>query len=288
MDDRDPFPRRTATVARLLPWLAELGLTLPGLAASYRPGGPLDPRVRESVILAVTEVNGCRYCAWIHGGWQDYLGDTDRGQADDAVLTYARACAEAGRPLDPSPLADVLPTEALGALRATVAQIQVSNLVGNTVDGLIARVTRKRPWAPLTTAQEVAAVGAAIPLAIPLLGASALLRGLERVAPALPAVDMPPPGEANLLAHLLAQVVPQYLANAGVRLAVLGLPMSVAVGITAGRTSATLRVGRGRLAVENGLAGDAVIVLEGEVEALLRVATGSVIRQLGELRVRRP
>jgi alkylhydroperoxidase family enzyme len=288
MDQRDPFPRRTATVARLLPWLAELGMTLPGLAASYRPGGPLDPRVRESVILAVTEVNGCRYCAWIHGGWQDYLGDTDRGQADEAVLTYARACAEAGRPLDPSPLADVLPVASLGALRATVAQIEVSNLVGNTVDGLIARLTRKRPFAPLTTVQELGAVGAAIPLAIPLLGASALLRTVERLAPSLPPVEMPPAGEANLLAHLIAQVLPQYLANAGVRLAVLNLPVSLAIGIKAGRTAATLRLGRGRLAVENGLASDAALVLEGEVEALLRVATGSVVRQLGELRVRRP
>jgi alkylhydroperoxidase family enzyme len=255
---------------------------------SYGPGGPLDARTRERIILAVTEVNGCRYCAWIHGGWQEYLGDTDRGQADEAVLTYARACAEAGRPLDPSPLADVLPVESMGALRATVAQIEVSNLVGNTVDGLIARLTRKRPLSPLTAVQELGAVGAAIPLAIPLLGASALLRTVERLAPSLPAIEMPPAGEANLLAHLIAQVLPQYLANAGVRLAVLNLPVSVAVGIKAGRTAATLRMGRGHLAVENGLASDAALVLEGEVEALLRVATGSVIRQLGELRVRRP
>ena len=31
MDRRDPFPRRTATPARLLPWIAELAKTLPGL-----------------------------------------------------------------------------------------------------------------------------------------------------------------------------------------------------------------------------------------------------------------
>jgi hypothetical protein len=272
----------------LLPWLGELALTLPGLAASYRPAGPLDPRVREEVILAVTEVNGCRYCAWIHDGWQDFLGDTDRGMAEDAVLTFARACAEAGRPLDPSALAGALPPAALGALRATVAQIQLSNLVGNTVDGLIARATRKRPIDPLATIQEVVAVGASLPLAVPLLGTAALLRLVERLAPSLPAVELPPAGEANLLAHLLAQVLPQYLANAALRLAILSLPAEVAIGIKAGRTSATIRLGRGRLAVENGIATDSIVVLEGEVEALLRVATGSVIRQLGELRLRRP
>src|SRR6266513_725072 len=118
--------------------MAELGKTLPGLLRSYLPGQALDPRTRERVILAVTEVNGCRYCAWIHGSWQDFLGENSLVDADEALLAYARACAEAGRPLDPSPLADVLPPDAVGAARATVAQIEVSSLVCNTVDCLIA------------------------------------------------------------------------------------------------------------------------------------------------------
>ena len=66
MDRRDPFPRRTATLGLMVPWLTEVATTLPGLVRSYGPGGPLDPRTREQIILAVTEVNGCRYCAWIH------------------------------------------------------------------------------------------------------------------------------------------------------------------------------------------------------------------------------
>ena len=118
-----------------MPWMAELGKTLPGLVRSYLPGQTLDPRTRERVILAVTEVNGCRYCAWIHGSWQDFLGENSLVDADEALLTYARACAEAGRPLDPAPLADVLPPDVVASVRATVAQIEVSNLVGNTVDG---------------------------------------------------------------------------------------------------------------------------------------------------------
>ena len=148
---RDPFPRRTADLVELAPWLAELARTMPDLVRSYLPGGPIDARTRERVILAVTEVNGCRYCAWIHGSWADYLGEgvEDPAEAEEALLTYARACAEAGRPLDVSPLAAVLPADALGAVRATVAQIEVSNLVGNTVDGLLARLTRKRPLDPV-------------------------------------------------------------------------------------------------------------------------------------------
>src|SRR5438445_8397812 len=145
MDERDPFPRRTATPAVLVPWLAEVVRTAPGLLRSYVPGSPIAPRTRERIILAVTEVNGCRYCAWIHGSWQDFLGDVATADAEDALLAYARACAEAGRPLPPDDLHAVLPPDAVGVVRATVAQIEVANLVGNTVDGVLARVTRKRP-----------------------------------------------------------------------------------------------------------------------------------------------
>src|SRR3954465_2816315 len=110
MDRRDPFPRRTATIGLMAPWLAEMLSTLPGLVQSYAPRGSLDPRTREKIILAVTEVNGCRYCAWIHGSGQDFLGGSvQREDAEEALLAYARACAEAGRPLPADDLAAVLP-----------------------------------------------------------------------------------------------------------------------------------------------------------------------------------
>ena len=285
-DDRDPFPRRTATPGLLSPWLIEVGRTLPGLLRSYLPGGGIDARSREQVMLAVTEVNGCRYCAWIHGSWREFLGDASPATAEEAVLAFARACAEAGRPLDPSPLREALPAPAVEAVRATVAQIEVSNLVGNTVDGLLARVTRRRPLAPLAAARELATVAVALPVALPLIAAAGAMRSVDRLAPPLPEVTMPPKGEANLLAHLLAEAVPSYLSNAASRLVLLGLPITVAVAVRAGRTTATLRLGRGRVEVANGVAPDALLVLEGDVEPLLRLATGSVLRQIGSVRVR--
>src|SRR5581483_2358609 len=287
-DRRDPFPRRTATPARLLPWMVELGKTLPGLLRSYLPGQPLNPRTRERVILAVTEVNGCRYCAWIHGSWQDFLGENSLVDADEALLTYARACADAGRPLDPTPLTDVLSADAVASVRATVAQIEVSNLVGNTVDGLIARLTRKRPLDPVNAVGEAAVVAAAIPLAIPMLAAGAALRTAARFAPPVPAAQMPPAGEANLLVHLLAQLAPTLLANALLRTAVLGSPVVLVVGLKAGRTTATVRAGRGRLALENGISPDVLMVVEGDVEPLLRLASGQVLQEARNLRIRRP
>src|SRR4051794_23347712 len=225
MDGRDPFPRRTATPRRMVPWLAEVVSTLPSLVRSYGPGAPIDPRTREQIILAVTEVNGCRYCAWIHGSWQDFLGDgLQRADATQVLMAYARACAEAGRPLPTDDLSDVLPPDAVRAVRATVAQIEVSNLVGNTVDGMLARLTRKRPLAPVAFAREAVTVAAALPIAVPLLATAGAMRAAARIAPPMPSVEMPAAGEANLLVHLLAAAAPTYMANAVVRLALLGLP----------------------------------------------------------------
>jgi AhpD family alkylhydroperoxidase len=287
--DRDPFPRRTADPSVLLPWLLELARTAPDLLRSYLPGGPIDPRTREQVILAVTEVNGCRYCAWIHGSWADYLGGLD-DPADvlDALLVHARASAEAGHPLDPGPLREVLPPEVVGGLRATVAQIEVANLVGNTVDGLLARATRARPLDPPRAAAELATVALALPVAVPMLAIGGAMRAVRRLAPEVPTVRTPPAGEANLLVHLLARAVPSYLANAGLRLALLRLPVPVVVGVKAGRTAATVRVGRGAIEVDNGVRPDALLIVEGDVAPLLQLATGHLVREIGSLRVKRP
>ena len=285
MEARDPFPRRTATPFGLAPWIGELGRNASGLVASYLDRRTLDPRVRERVILAVTEVNGCRYCAWIHGSWADFLGDVDAADADDAVLAYARACADAGRPVDPAPLLDVLPPESVRAVRATVAQIEVANLIGNTIDGLIARLTRKRRAEPGTAAVELITVAAAVPVAIPMLAAAATMRAVSRAAPEVIDVEMPSPGEANLLVHVVAETLRPVLANAAVRLVVARLP-SVSVAVQAGRTSATVRMGRGRIVLANGIASDATLVIEGDVGPLLRLASGALTRGAASIRVR--
>ena len=287
--ERDPFHRRTADPSVLVPWLAELARNVPGLVRSYLPGGPLDPRSREQVILAVTEVNGCRYCAWIHGSWADYLGGLDDpADALEALLTYARASAEAGHPLSTDSLADAIPPEVLASLRATVAQIEVANLVGNTVDGLLARATRRRPLDPMRAAGELATVALALPIAVPMLAVGGALRLMRSLAPDVPTVQMPPAGEANLLVHLLAKAVPSYLGNAGLRLALLRLPVPVAFAIKAGRTAATVRIGAGEVVVDNGISPDALVVVEGDVEPLLQLATGHLVREIGTLRVKRP
>jgi len=277
------------TDGRLAPWLVELAGSFPGLVRSYLPGGPVDARTRERVILAVTEVNGCRWCAWVHAAWAEYLGDgvEDPAAAEEALLDYARACAEAGHPLDTTGLAAVLPRGAVGAVRATVAQIGVASVVGRRADGLLARLSGRRRLDPWAAAAEAATVAFALPVAAPVLAAAGAMRLATRLAPPMPEVAAPEGDEANLLVHLLARTVPAYLANAGVRLAVLRLPLVVGIGVRTGRSAATLRIGRGRIEVANGVAPDVLLVLEGDVEPLLQVATGSLVRELDGLRLKR-
>jgi hypothetical protein len=284
---RDPFARRTATPGRVVPWLMELAKTLPGLVDSYAPGRGIDARTRERINVEVTDVNGCRYSAWIHDAWQAFLGPGPL-PPEERLLAFARASAEAGHPIDPSGLEQLVGPDRVASVRATVAQIELANLVGNTFDGLLARLTGQRPWRPLDAAGEMVVLGAALPMAAPMFIAAGVMRVVERLAPPVAKVEVEDRGEANLLVLLIAQAAPVFLANAGLRTALLRLPATVSIAIQAGKTAATVRVGRGHLSVVNGVASDAMLVIEGEVEALMKLAQGAFPSDLSGIRLRGP
>lgn len=182
----------------------------------------------------------------------------------DAARDHARASADAGRPAPTDELAMVLPPDAVREVRATVAHAELSRLVRTS---LLTRV-------------------AYAPVACPLLTATGLVRSLARLAPPMPVVELRDEDEANLLAHVLASAAPTYLANAALRVVLAGLPRPIAVGIRSGRSAATVRFERRRVVVENGISRGAMVVVEGEAEALLEHASGSIVRELGGLRVR--
>ena len=92
-----------------------------------------------------------------------------RPRGDDVALAYARATATVGQPDDVERLAATLGVGPAGAVRATVAQITIANLVGNTVDGLIARATGKRPADPRAALVEAATIALALPVAVPMV-----------------------------------------------------------------------------------------------------------------------
>lgn len=267
-------------------WLLDLGRNVPGFVRARLPVGPLDGRTRERVLLAVAESDGGRWSVWVHDGWIAFLGEgvDEPTDAEDALLDYARACAAADRPIDTGALAAAVPPAAVATARAVVAEAALTAAVGRRIDGIARRL---RHLDVLGAAVEAATVAVAAPVVAPVLATAGAMHAVARLAPPLPDVDAPDDDDANLLAHLLARTVPAYLANALVRLAVLRLPVPLTIGVRTGRSEATVRIDRGRVAVTNGIAGDAVVVLEGDVEPLVHVAAGSLVRELTALRLRR-
>lgn len=124
------------------------------------PGDGLDPAFRERLMLAVTQVNGCRYCSYAHArmalvagippGEIEAIGrGTFAGSPPDQVpaLLYAQHWAEA----DGTPEADVRARVAatygesrLKQMELAMRMIRVANLLGNTWDYLLFRLSRGR------------------------------------------------------------------------------------------------------------------------------------------------
>lgn len=120
----------------------------------------LEPSFRERLMLTVTQVNGCRYCAQAHarmaleGGLsqeeiEDLLsGVTDACPADEMkALLYAQHWAESGGA--PSEAARATLLECYGAERTEAIEmilrmIQVGNLSGNTFDYFLYRLSGGR------------------------------------------------------------------------------------------------------------------------------------------------
>lgn len=278
--------RPTATRQRVAPWLVELGRTARGLASAYVPHlRAISSRSREQVVLAVTEVNGCRYTAWVHGAWSDFLGDDGADDALDVLLDYARASAVAGAPVEASQLDGVLPADAVRAVRATVAVAEMSTLLGNTVDALAERLRGHRPLDPGALAGEVVTVAVGVPLAAPLLLVAGAMRLATRLSPPMPSIESPPADQANLVVAMLAEAIPAYLANALVRAVLLGLPRPLVVGVRAEGAAATVRLSRHRIELANGLAGDTAVVVDGGLDLLLDVASRALDRDLQRLTV---
>ncbi len=281
-------------------WLRELTRVPLGLVDAHLPiGRGVPARTREQLILAVTEVRGGTASAWVHGTWLDFLGHRDPDEVLEPLFAYARSCAEAGRPLDTTTLDAVYPARVVRSVRATVARAALGAVASSAADRLVGRVWsrlpgRRRP-APEPAAPgrglvgDLVVAGAALPAAVPALAAATGMRVANALAPELPTIDLPPDDDADLAVHLLAEAVPTYLGSTVLRTLALALPMPVSVAVRLEDSTATLRVGRGRVGVTRGVGQDAILVIEGGSEPLLKVVAASILRDLGTGRpLRRP
>jgi AhpD family alkylhydroperoxidase len=120
-------------------------------------GEIIDAAFRERLMLAVTAVNGCRYCSYAHarqalvtGIAGDEVKALLTGEVADSpaeelpALLYAQHWAESGGQPDPEVRVQLVETygeETVQAIELSLQTIQWGNLSGNTFDYILNRLS---------------------------------------------------------------------------------------------------------------------------------------------------
>lgn len=116
------------------------------------------PALRERLMMMVTEVNGCRYCSYYHarealksGISADELRDLLAGVIpaetppdEHLALAYAQHWAETDAHPDPEAVRKLINTygeEKAAAIDIVLRMIRVGNLLGNTADYILYKLT---------------------------------------------------------------------------------------------------------------------------------------------------
>lgn len=150
------FRKRTYTARQFARDGAALAGAAPRLAQVYLLR-EIEPRLRERIWLAVSGVNNCRHCLFVHSAWARRAGVNDRevealehgrpdpdAQSDEAAVTFMQAWAERdfrGAPAEVTAwFEDVFAPPARDKLRAVAQLANFSNRTGNTFDALLSRV----------------------------------------------------------------------------------------------------------------------------------------------------
>lgn len=120
-------------------------------------GELIDAAFRERLMLAVTAVNGCRYCSYVHAkqalveGMSNeevkalQAGELANSPTEElAALLYAQHWAETRGKPDPAAHRRVIErygAEMVEAIELALRTIQMANLLGNTMDYTLYRVS---------------------------------------------------------------------------------------------------------------------------------------------------
>ncbi len=129
-------------------------------ARTLGSGGAVGVAFKERLMLAVTQVNGCRYCAYAHAKVALAAGVSQAevralaeasyaGAPADEVpaLLYAQHWAETDAVPDPETRRAVLAVygeEKLAAIELALQTIRIGNLLGNTADYALYRASAGR------------------------------------------------------------------------------------------------------------------------------------------------
>lgn len=152
------FPRRYYNGMR--PLLADIAWLLRSRARLQQAHTTLSPAFRERLMLAVTAVNRCRYCSFAHTRMALAVGVSDaeirqilnRSFADyppdeALALAYAQHWAETNAAPEPAARERLYCTYGVlraGAIEAVLRMIRTGNLLGNTFDYLLFRLSGGR------------------------------------------------------------------------------------------------------------------------------------------------
>ena len=119
--------------------------------------GPISSSFRERIMLTVTEVNGCRYCQYAHAKMAIDAGLTDSEiealsegsfhhcpSEEVPALLYAQHWAESDGNSDPeirNQIVEIYGEETTTALELAMRMICMGNLMGNTWDYILYRIS---------------------------------------------------------------------------------------------------------------------------------------------------
>ena len=157
------FPKRNYHSVREL--LQDLGYIIahaPRTRALVRDA--ISPAFRERLIMAVTFVNACRYCAYFHAQValtsgisraeiEQILGGvfTRAPERELPALLYAQHWAETNAQPDPAARAKLIATygdDTARTIEYVLRMIRVGNLLGNTFDYILYRLSFGRLGSP--------------------------------------------------------------------------------------------------------------------------------------------
>lgn len=177
------YRRRTLSIVGLFVALFSLLVRLPRFLAVHMSPRRIRPILRETLWLAVTEVNGCRFCAYVHEGMAAASGLSPEeirllaageaeglpglDEAETLAVAYARAWADTNR-APPKGLVDQLAGSLTPAqvadLHALLVTVDFANRAGNTADSLLHRLRHPKQLLQLWPAFNDLVVGTLVAL----------------------------------------------------------------------------------------------------------------------------
>lgn len=150
------FQKRIYTLPAFLNSAADIFNQLDEIRAAAR-GGRISRTFAEKIMLAVTQVNGCRYCSFGHSRAALAAGVTEEelqyllaGEIGEfppveaTALAFAQHYAESGGRPDPEAwqcLVNTYGGPAAQDILIYIRMITIGNLYGNTLDALLSRLS---------------------------------------------------------------------------------------------------------------------------------------------------